>query len=324
LNEAFRAGDPPHKRFIPLYSADLAEVHDVVRGLRGVIDEFPGRLLIGEIYLPIERLVAYYGHDLGGAHLPFNFALLETPWNARAIANLIDRYEAALPPGGWPNWVLGNHDRPRIASRLGADQARVAAMLLLTLRGTPTIYYGDEIGMRQLPIPPRQVRDPFEKNVPGLGLGRDGARTPMQWDATRHAGFSKAEPWLPLAADYHSENVVNQRSDSTSMLNLYRRLIAARRASSALQVGSYQPIEATGDLLLFVRAGGQERMLITLNLGGEPISVAFRSGAFEGTVLISSFGDRDGEAVSNSIDLRPNEGCVILVAEGVDIPASLE
>ncbi|MGP0091553.1 MAG: alpha-amylase family glycosyl hydrolase [Xanthobacteraceae bacterium] len=324
LNEAFRAGDPPHKRFIPLYSADLAEVHDVVRGLRGVIDEFPDRLLIGEIYLPIERLVAYYGHDLGGAHLPFNFTLLETPWNARAIANLIDRYEAALPPGGWPNWVLGNHDRPRIASRVGADQARVAAMLLLTLRGTPTIYYGDEIGMRQLPIPPQRVRDPFEKNVPGLGLGRDGARTPMQWDATRHAGFSKAEPWLPLAPDFHSENVVNQRSDSTSMLNLYRRLIAARRASSALQIGAYQPIEASGDLLLFVRADGQERMLITLNLGGEPISVAFPGGAFEGTVLISSFGDRDGEEVDNGIDLRPNEGCVIMVAEGVDILESLE
>jgi alpha-glucosidase len=188
LNEAFRAGDPPHKRFIPLYSADLAEVHDVVRGLRRVIDEFPERLLIGEIYLPIERLVAYYGSDLGGAHLPFNFTLLETPWNARAIANIIDRYEAVLPPGGWPNWVLGNHDRPRIASRVGPDRARVAAMLLLTLRGTPTIYYGEEIGMRQLPIPPQQVRDPFERNVPGLGLGRDGARTPMQWDATRQIG----------------------------------------------------------------------------------------------------------------------------------------
>jgi len=192
------------------------------------------------------------------------------------------------------------------------------------LRGTPTIYYGDEIGMRQLAIPPQQVRDPFEKNVPGLGLGRDGARTPMQWDATRHAGFSKAEPWLPLAADFHSENVANQRSDSTSILNLYRRLITARRASSALRVGSYQPIVATGDLLLFARASGQQRMLITLNLGGEPTIVAFRSDAFEGTVLISSFGDRDGEAVSTSIDLRPNEGCVILVAEGVDVPESVE
>src|SRR3954466_4462572 len=135
-----------------------------------VIDEFPERLLIGEIYLPVERLIAYYGRDLGGVHLPFNFSLLGARWEARCIQSLIDEYEAALPDGGWPNWVLGNHDRPRIAGRVGSDQARLAAMLLLTLRGTPTIYYGDEIGMEQVQIRPDQVRDPFERNVPGLGL----------------------------------------------------------------------------------------------------------------------------------------------------------
>lgn len=111
-------------------------------------------MLIGEIYLPIERLVAYYGRELGGLHLPFNFALLRTPWRARTIAALIDEYEWALPPGGWPNWVLGNHDSPRIASRVGEQQVRCAAMLLLTLRGTPTLYYGDEIGMPQSTLLP--------------------------------------------------------------------------------------------------------------------------------------------------------------------------
>ena len=140
--------------------------------------------------MPLDRLVTYYGRDLAGVHLPFNFSLLETPWNARAVAQLIDRYEALLPSGAWPNWVLGNHDRPRIASRIGQAQARVAAMLLLTLRGTPTLYYGDEIGLPQVAIPADRVRDPFEKNVPGLGLGRDGCRTPMQWDAGAFAGFS--------------------------------------------------------------------------------------------------------------------------------------
>jgi alpha-glucosidase len=124
-------------------------------------------------------LVAYYGTDLRGLHLPFNFALLVARWNARELATLIDEYERFLPPGGWPNWVLGNHDRPRIASRVGPHQAAVALMLLLTLRGTPTIYYGDEIGREQLRIAPDQIRDPFEKNVPGLGLGRDGCRSPM-------------------------------------------------------------------------------------------------------------------------------------------------
>jgi alpha-glucosidase len=100
---------------------------------------------------------------------------------------------------GGPNWVLGNHDRPRIASRVGKGQTAVAAMLLLTLRGTPTIYYGDELGMRQVDIPRDRVRDPFERNVPGIGVGRDGCRTPMQWDASENAGFSKVNPWLPMA-----------------------------------------------------------------------------------------------------------------------------
>ena len=107
--------------------------------MRRVVDEFPDRVLIGEIYLPLQRLVAYYGTDLSGANLPFNFALLSAPWQARAIAKLIDDYEAALPFGAWPNWVLGNHDRPRIASRIGPAQTRIAPMLLLTLRGTPTM-----------------------------------------------------------------------------------------------------------------------------------------------------------------------------------------
>jgi len=164
----------------------------IVAELREVIEKFDDRVLIGEIYLPLEKLAAYYGRDLAGAHLPFNFALISTPWSARAVAKLIDNYEAALPPGAWPNWVLGNHDRQRIASRVGIDQARVAAMLLLTLRGTPTLYYGDEIGMSQTDIRPDQVRDPWEKNLPGLGLGRDGCRTPMQWDSTQQAGFSAA------------------------------------------------------------------------------------------------------------------------------------
>jgi alpha-glucosidase len=166
-NPRFRPGQPPHHALVPLYTADRPEVHDVIREMRAVVDEFPERVLIGEIYLPIERLVAYYGRQLGGLHLPFNFALLSTPWRARTIAKLIDDYEAALPVGGWPNWVLGNHDRPRIASRIGEEQARCAAMLLLTLRGTPTIYYGEEIAMQQVMLSAREIHDPFEKKGAG-------------------------------------------------------------------------------------------------------------------------------------------------------------
>ncbi len=131
-NPDFREGQPPHWKVLPLRTTDQPEVHDVIAEMRRVIDEFDARVLIGEIYLPVERLVTYYGKNLAGAHLPFNFALLSAPWNARAIEKIIADYEAVLPAGAWPNWVLGNHDRPRVASRVGpgGDCARSGARSL--------------------------------------------------------------------------------------------------------------------------------------------------------------------------------------------------
>jgi alpha-glucosidase len=308
---AFLPGRAPYEQLLPLFTTDRPEVHDVIAGLRRVIDEFDDRVLIGEIYLPIERLVDYYGAGLCGAHLPFNFALLFTPWKARDIDRLIAEYEAALPSGGWPNWVLGNHDRPRLASRIGRDQARIAAMLLLTLRGTPTIYYGDEIGMSQVAIPPERVQDPFEKNVPGIGVGRDGCRTPMQWTGGRYAGFSTSEPWLPLSADFRRENVESQRGDPASILNLHRRLIALRRSSPVLTAGAYRPLAAQGDLLLYRREHGDGRVTVALNLGREPLSVQLQQVVPTERVLLSSHADRDGERIAHQLDLRGNEGLII-------------
>lgn len=251
----------------------------------------------------IDRLVAYYGNDLGEAHLPFNFSLLETRWHARDIAKLVDDYEAALPECGWPNWVLGNHDRPRIATRVGSAQAGIAAMLLLTLRGTPTIYYGDEIGLPQVPIPPDRIRDPFEKNVPSIGVGRDGARTPMQWDCSPFAGFSSSEPWLPLTADWTMRNVDMLRRDKNSIYMIYQRLIEARRHSQALQRGSYRPIASKGDLLLYVREFGSERILTALNLGTTPAIVETSFGDFKGKVIVSTSGLHDGDHIDAIIRL---------------------
>ena len=276
-----------------------------------MVDEFPSRVLIGEIYLPAERLVSYYGKDLGGAHLPFNFALLSAPWNARALEKIIHDYEAALPKGAWPNWVLGNHDRPRVASRVGAAQARVAAMLLLTLRGTPTLYYGDEIGMHQVAIAPDQVRDPFEKNVPGIGVGRDGCRTPMQWDAGPVAGFSTTTPWLPLPDDFMHENVVNLEADPRSILNLYKTLIRLRNNLPELVVGSYVPMAAEGDLLLYRRQTEVDALVVALNLGDQPVSIRSDTAALSGQILVSTFLDRRGEKVDGAVDLRGNEGVII-------------
>lgn len=310
-NPAFREGKPPHERILPIHSSDQPEVHEVIAEMRSVVDEFDSRVLIGEIYLPPDRLVAYYGKRLGGAHLPFNFALLSAPWNARSLEKIINDYEAVLPPGAWPNWVLGNHDRPRVASRVGRDQARVAAMLLLTLRGTPTLYYGDEIGMQQVAIAREQVRDPFEKNVPGIGVGRDGCRTPMHWDATKFAGFSTSVPWLPVAEDAIHENVVNLDADQRSVLSLYKALIGLRKKLPLLQSGDYAPVAAEGDLLLFRRRDDGDSVMVALNLGEQPVSVALSTVGLNGTILLSTFLDREREIVHGVVDLRGNEGVII-------------
>jgi alpha-glucosidase len=303
---------------LPLYTTDRPEIHAVIREMRAVTNEFHERLLIGEIYLPIERLMSYYGRELDGLHLPFNFALLSTPWRARAVAKLVDEYEALLPAGGWPNWVLGNHDRPRIASRTGPDQAKVAAMLLLTLRGTPTIYYGDEIGMEQVAIAKEDVRDPFERNVPGIGVGRDGCRTPMQWDGTNNAGFSTARPWLPLDSSYRTRNVIELRGEKASIYNLCRKLIALRRERRPLNSGAYRPVAAKGNLLLFTRTHEREQMLIALNFGAEPAQVSFSAGPLKGRLVLSSFADREGEAFDSHIDLRGHEGAVFELSSAGD------
>jgi alpha-glucosidase len=323
-NPEHTADQGPYASLLPVYSTDQPEVHDVIRAMRQTADSYPysERLLIGELYLPLERLVAYYGADNGGIHLPANFHLILTPWRAADLAALIDTYEGLLPAGAWPNWVLGNHDRHRIASRVGPAQARVAAMLLLTLRGTPTIYYGDEIGMHDVAIPPELVQDPQEKHEPGIGVGRDPERTPMQWDGKPSAGFSSGTPWLPLPEDFRQINVEIEREERDSMLALYRALIELRRRAPALVVGDYTPVPASGDLLAYIR--GQEegaRMLVVLNLGAEPNTLALgeATGAPIGaplgpsTVVLSTHLDRTGERVETELALRGNEGLVLLL-----------
>jgi len=280
INPAYVPGTDPAHRLLPAYTIDQPEVQQVVIEMRRVVDEFSDgpatRLLIGEVYLPIERLMAYYGHDSGllqGAQLPFNFHLIGAHWQATSIDRLVRDYEAALPPGAAPNWVLGNHDKPRIASRVGAQGARLAAMLLLTLRGTPTLYYGDELGLADVSIPAQEVQDPFEKNERGKGLGRDPQRTPMPWDGTMNAGFTSGWPWLRLGPQAATQHVRAQQADPGSMLSLYRRLLAARREHPALHQGRYEPIAAVGDLLAYVRVHGDERVCVALNFGANQVAL---------------------------------------------------
>lgn len=308
-NPHYHSEELPYNALLPTYSTDQPEVQDIAREMRALCDQYPERVLVGEIYLPIQRLVAYYGKTGDGAQLPFNFQLITLPWEARQISAAISEYEGALPPDAWPNWVLGNHDQPRVASRIGRAQARVAAVLLLTLRGTPTLYYGDEIGMRDAVIFPEQIQDPQGKNT---GISRDPARTPMQWSSGPNAGFSVQNPWLPPAHDYSYCNVEQQIMEPDSMLTLYRQLITLRRAEPALSVGSYRPVVTTGSLIAYVREAQERRFLVVLNLSPRPAYVALED-LRGGEIALATDARRKGERVNERLVLVGDDAVVLRI-----------
>ncbi len=203
-NPARGRGKMPDDEIKRVFTKDRPETHEIVREMRDVLDEFSDRVLIGEVHLPLARAMAYYGGKRPSFHLPFNFQLMESLWDCRSISAAIDQYMQLLPEDGWPNWVLGNHDEKRLATRIGEAQTRVAAMLLMTLQGTPFIYNGDELGMQNIRVSRRETRDTRVKNMGSHRYSRDGARTPMRWDSGTGSGFTTGRPWLPLGARYQS------------------------------------------------------------------------------------------------------------------------
>ena len=285
-------------------------IYPIIRGLRGVVDEFDDRVLVGEIWLPIRRLMRFYGRELSGLHLPFNFQLITTRWRAPAVHRVVAAYEGALPAGAWPNWVLGNHDRSRIASRVGTAQARVAAVLLLTLRGTPTLYYGDELGMTDVAVPPDAQRDP--QGLRG-GESRDPERTPMRWDSSPLAGFSAAQPWLPIGPDVASVNVAAERDDPDSMLSLHRRLLELRRAEPALNIGEWHDLGNTSATVAYLRSDGARRFLIAANLTGTPAPTPDGAAGLSGRVRISTVHRASGDRHAPADGLAANEALVVEV-----------
>ncbi len=220
------------------------DIHALYREIRELIDSYSTedapRFMVGEthVYDPTEWL-ALFGAGLDEMHLPGNFGLLKAPWTAAEVRAHVDAFDAVTQDGAWPNYVMSNHDDPRTATRVGQLQAKVAIMMMLTLRGTPTLYQGEELGMENVPIPAELEQDPFGLRVPGLGLGRDPQRTPMQWDTTANAGFAKdgVTTWLPVAEDFALRNVEVEQADPKSILNLARELIHLRKTSPALATG---------------------------------------------------------------------------------------
>ena len=295
------------------YDEDWPEVHTILRGFRRLLDGYGDRMAVGEvgIYDPA-RLVRYFGEALDELHLAFNFAFLTQPWRADAFRDSVDLYERVLPAGAWPTYTLSNHDNPRARSRYdggdgrsGLRRARVAAMLLLTLRGTPFLYAGEEIGQADGEVPPERVVDVH---------GRDPERTPLQWDGSRGAGFTTGDPWLPIGSEAASVNVAAQRDDPASILSLYRQLIWYRKGSAALRWGSYRSIGTAPGVFAFLREAGTERLLVALNFGDEPAALD------AGSLGLPSVGrvERSTEAARPlaacplaPLELGPDEGVVV-------------
>jgi alpha-glucosidase len=271
-------------------------------------------MAVGEVYLfdPVQ-VARYYGRG-DELHLGFNFSFLRAPFRADAFRAEVGRFEAALPPGAWPDYVLSNHDVPRHATRyddpmLGEERARVAAMLLLTLRGTPFLYYGEEIGMRNVEVPPERMQDPIGRTLHPK-LSRDGERTPMQWSAGPGCGFTTGSPWLPFGPDAAARNVDAQRADPRSLLHLYRRLLALRRATPALHRGSYRALPSPAGVFAFERRAGASLARVALNLSSEPRAVELGEGPSQAS--LSTVPERGAKA-AGSVELAPAEGVVVVL-----------
>ena len=261
--------DDPHDLAVPHSSVnDAAETHPILRDLRRVVDGYPGdRVLVGEVYLLATRQVARYFGRGDELHLAFDFTSLYAPWDAEAWDERLAEVAAELDPiEAWPTWALSNHDNSRHRTRYGGSEARAraAAVLLLTVRGTPFVYAGEELGLEDAVVSPERVVDPG---------GRDPCRAPLPWDPGPTHGWQVADPWLPWPPEPHVRNVESLRADPGSIVHLYRRLLAARRASPALRLGRWRPLAGPRRVLAYEREADGDRRAVVVNFGIDPVEV---------------------------------------------------
>ena len=303
------------------YDKDQPELHDFLTEFRAVVDEGGGRMTVGELFSAEARKAGTYAAE---RHLVFDFHLIEQPWRADAFAAATAEREAIFGGGRWPTVVLSNHDQSRHASRFsggarGDDVAKAAAVLLLTLRGTPFMYYGEEIGLRDVPIPRAEIVDPPARRGGPISRriapwwNRDQARAPMPWGDGPHGGFSPSRPWLRMAPDAASRNVARQASDPSSILSLYRRLIWLRREHPALQTGTYRHLASSRDVFAFLRGNRTETVLVAVNFGRAPgwarLDGHPRAGSW--APLLATHEPLGGERPPGSrLELRPHEAIV--------------
>ncbi len=279
---------------------DEPRTHALIREIRKVIDEVPGdRVVVGEVAIPwTERVATYYGEG-DELHLAFNFPPLFAPWEAVAWRERIEDAVAQHDPrGAWPTWVLSNHDNRRHRTRYGSEaRARAAALLLLTLRGTPFLYAGEELGLEDAPIADERRVDPG---------GRDGCRAPLPWEAARPHGWEGSAPWLPWPPEPSLRSVEAQRADAGSILHLYRRLLAARRASPALALGDFEWLSSGAGVLAYRRRRDGDARTILVNFSDEPRELSLPDRL---RVEVASDGQGEGERYGGA--LAPSQALIL-------------
>ncbi len=295
-----------------IYDTSQPEMMPFLADLRELLDSFPERYAVGETFLASPEQAAGYMGD-HALHAAFNFDFLERPWSASAFLRSIRNWEAALGPDRWPNYVLNNHDQPRTTSRYHMDesdeQARLAILMLLTLRGTPFLYYGEEIGMRDIKFHRSEIQDPVGKKFWPFHKGRDGCRSPMQWNSGPYAGFSQAPPWLKVHPDYVDRNVEAQMQQQGSLLHFYRDIIKLRKNSLTLQKGCWAPLDYTPEKVLgYHRTLGTEQSCILLNFSTKNQTCPLPSG--KKSAVFSTHNQT--QDVFGQYILRPNEGVIII------------
>ncbi len=261
-----------------IYDIDQPEMLPLLNDLRQLLDSYPERYSVGETYFASpQKTISYCGEDKLHAAFSFDFTShdLIYPWNPKWIMRQIIRREQVFKSAGiWPTTVMSNHDLPRAASRYTHSdedtQAKIAMAVLLTLRGTPFMYYGEEIGMRDIHLRRSEILDPPGKRYWPIYKGRDGCRAPMQWDDSNNGGFSTATPWLPVNPDTYHRNVLFQKSDSESIFNLTKKILGLRKSYPALTNGDFTPLESPRGTLAFLRNNPEQTVLVAINFKGQP------------------------------------------------------
>ncbi len=306
------------------YDKNQPELIELLVAIRAIVDEEPGRMTVGELFEGSASLAAGYAAP---GHLVFDFTLIDQAWSARGFARAIAEREAAFGPNGWPTVVLSNHDRSRAATRYddgrrGDARAKVVATMLLTLRGTPFLYYGEEIALRDAVVPRAEIIDPPVRRASRLSpwWNRDQARAPMPWGAGEHGGFSSTRPWLPMAADHATRNVAEQQADPTSVLAHYRHLIQLRRGCPALQTGSYREMDVgERSVLAYLRATDKAAALVILGFSDRLVRVAIPpSPSGRPWHLASSTHRRPMRAIGPTIDLGGLEAIVLVEGDAAN------